>query len=306
MEALSDRLESPPWPRRLFMKCFGWLRSKLPARFLLARMRKADSPLIQEFLRAPGGWRAMEIIYERKQPRNLVDWYALNGLPLSIEARNRRRLIKAAYENAVAQTPADRPLRILSLGSGPAVEIIEVVSACSQAVTVDAVDLDVEAISHGRDRVERAGLEGQVQFHELDVRDCLTQFSGEQFDLVSIVGLAEYLEDEELTELLNGLTDLIEPQAGQLVIHGYQDTCSSAVTMRRVFNLHMRQRSGRQLSRLLSQSGFDVADLQNTPLGVYPLLTARPTAAEESQAAITPRETVPLQAGKQRDRVTLE
>ncbi|MCG6156830.1 SAM-dependent methyltransferase [Rubinisphaera margarita] len=268
--------EHPPLPRRISMRTIGWIRTNLvPVSVMKRRMNSSSSPLIQEFMQNPGGWRAMEIIYENARPKSLWDWYVLRGLPLSIEARNRRRYFVHTLSRWMQEKAAARPLRMLILGSGPALDVLEAMQSQNGPFDVDAVDLDEGAVIRGREEASRLELSDQITFHHGDVRSALGELAGKSYEIISLIGLAEYLSDEELTDVLQELSEHAASGC-RIITHAYEDTFHSESTLSRMFGIRIHSRTAVHISRMLNDTGFSVQEIEATPLGIYPMILASP------------------------------
>ncbi len=286
--------ERPPLPRRISMRTIGWIRTNLvPVSMMKRRMSSSTSPLIQEFRQNPGGWRAMEIIYENARPKSLWDWYVLRGLPLSIEARNRRRFFVYTLSTWMKTIPESSPRRMLILGSGPALDVLEAMQTQPGPFDVDAVDLDDGAIVRGREEATRLKLSEQIAYHHGDVRSALRNLGDKTYNLISLIGLAEYLSDEELTDLLQELSEHAAPGC-KVITHAYEDTFHSESTLSRMFGIKIHPRTAVHMSRLLNDTGFSVQEIEATPLGIYPMILATPAVQPATKTA---PEVVPAERG---------
>ncbi len=256
------------------MRIFALIRTKLiPTSVLKRRMKTSKSPLMREFYRNPGGWQAMEIIYENAKPKNLSDWYALKRLPLSMEARNRRKYVLNELICWMNENCGRENLRILALGSGPALEIQEAIQKTSANVVVDAIDLDASAIEHGQQIAQKQGLDHQVNYHCGEVCNMITKWNDRQYDLFSLIGIIEYLPDEVLLDLLRQLKTMMSPNA-ELFTHGYQNRFRSQESLGKLFNIQLIERTSEQVAELLNQAGFRVVKSEVTPLGMYPMIVS--------------------------------
>src|SRR5207253_1774052 len=89
-------------------------------------------------------------------------------------------------------------------------------------VSAYLIDLDDDAFGYGRALSERLGIAQSVHFLRGDarrIRECLPDVSA---DIVKLVGLAEYLSDAQLSELLAALREVMAPGAS-LLTHGLVD-----------------------------------------------------------------------------------
>lgn len=274
-------LETLSRSRHLLNRLINPLRNHvLPAPFLRWVTRRSRSPLVQESNLRPGGWRSMEIIYENAEPLDYVDRLAVRYNPLSIEARNRRRLVSGKLTDLICEHASQGPVTLLGVGAGPGRHVQEAIVNSRidpQAISAFLVDLDDDAFEYGRQLARRNGIEACLHFLCGDarrIRDVLPSVSPQ---IVKLIGLIEYLSDAEVRVLLRALHQIM-PAGGTLLTHGLVDTCHTGPFLARTFNLRLKQRTAADIHRLLEDCGFAPRECVETPLKVYPIVVAlKPT-----------------------------
>ena len=270
-------LEAPSILQRAgYLLTNPWKNLLLPAGWLRARLRRSRSPLVAESFARPGGWRSMEIIYRNSKPVDWFDRQALFDNPLSMAARNRRRIVTQKLASLIAGCDKDRPVTIVGVGAGPGRHVqTAIVDSGIDPARVQAylIDRDDDAFEYGRALAARLEIDGCVHFIKGDARQIREALPDAAANIVKVVGLAEYLSDTQFVDVLRALRDILAP-GGSLVTHGLVDAHGTGAFLARMFNLRHRQRTERQMTDLLTAAGFHIAECVVEPVGIYPIITA--------------------------------
>jgi hypothetical protein len=262
--------------RAAYLLTNPWRNYLLPVAFLRRVMAKSASPLLAEAPLRPGGWRSMEFIYRNDEPVDWPDRQALRENPLSMAARNRRHVVTGLLSALIAEYAARAPVVVLGVGSGPGRHVqTAIVDSGIDPTRVNAylIDRDDDALEYGRSLAATRGIADCVHFLRGDacrVREVLPDISA---NIVKVVGLAEYLTDRQLLELLDALRSAMAP-GGTLVTHGLVDAYGTGRFLARVWNLRHKTRTARSLARLIESAGLRVTGCVTEPCGIYPVLTA--------------------------------
>ncbi|MDA0834169.1 MAG: class I SAM-dependent methyltransferase family protein [Planctomycetota bacterium] len=254
-----------------------WKNRLLPAGVLRRLLKNSKSPLLAESFQRPGGWRSMQIIYRNDPP---VDWFddqALRTNPVSIASRNRCRIVIQKLSRAIAEIERGIPVNVVGIGSGPGVQIQSAIVNSGidvDRVTAYLIDLDDDARDFGESVAEQLGLEGCVHFRTGDARQISNVLPDIQAHIAKLVGIVEYLNDEQLLTMLKAVASIMVPN-GVLVTHGMVDALNTSRFLTRVFDLTHQHRSAEHMIGLLESAGFRCTDCTVEPTGTYPILTAK-------------------------------
>jgi SAM-dependent methyltransferase len=255
------------------------LRNRLlPASLLKQMVRRSRSPLIQESLVRPGGWRSMNIVYANQRPVDWMDRMAIRYNPISMGTRNRRKLVTAKLVEILKNFPGETPLHLMGIGAGPGLHLQDAVvqAGISPArVKIWLIDRDADAFAFGRQCASERGLEGCVEFVQGDACEIRHVLPDVSPHVVKIVGLLEYLTDEQAVQLLSALRDVIQSN-GRLLTHGLVDRYNSGPFLARAFGLKHVHRTADDVRRLLDTTGFETLGVFETPMRIYPVLVSRP------------------------------
>lgn len=254
-----------------------WKNYLLPARFLKRLLKRSKSPLLAESFQRPGGWRSMQIIYRNDPPVDWFDAQALKTNPISIASRNRCRIVIQKLAQAIADVGETEAIHVVGVGSGPGVNLQHAIVESGvdiERVTAYLIDLDDDARGFGESVSARLGLTGRVHFRTGDARRISDVLPNTTAHIAKLVGIVEYLTDEELLAMLKSIGGIMAPD-GVIVTHGMVDAANSSPFLRRVFDLWHRYRTAEHMEGLLRDAGFECVDRTVEPTGIYPILTAK-------------------------------
>lgn len=243
----------------------------LPAGMLKAMLRWGKSELAQANWSDPGGWRSMVISYDGR-PEKIADKILVGAGTMAMALRNRRRLASAILVNLIDEAP-HQPPHVLCLGAGPGQIITDALRRASSQAHATLVDISADAFEYGRKLAERHGLDGRVRFVQGDVRD-IGRMLDSRTDIVKMLGICEYLSDEQIVAIVKATGDVMQPGAA-IVFNSLSRAHGTDRFFRRIFGLHMIHRSPSQLQALIEQAR--IGDFVSTPepLGVYHVIVGR-------------------------------
>ena len=255
------------------------LRNHLvPASVLKHMVQQSRSPLIQESLVRPGGWRSMNIVYANEPPVDWMDGMAVRYNPISMGTRNRRKLVTAKLTEIMKGLSDEPMIHLLGIGAGPGQHLQDAVVRAElppAKVKVWLIDRDADSFEYGRQCAVDRGLEKCVNFVQGDAREIRTVLPNVAPHVVKIVGLLEYLTDEQAKQLLGALRDVIALN-GRLLTHGLVDRYNTGPFLTRAFGLSHVQRTASDVQSLLKSAGFESCGVFETPMRIYPVVVARP------------------------------
>lgn len=175
----------------------------------------------------PGDFETIEIIYDCRSsgeglPSLIFDDYYLHARPAQA-VRNRLIWLADRLEAEVREQAGarGRPVRVLSLGSGPARELalLSQRPGFAEATAATCLDLDPAALAFTRGRLD-GRMDGRMQF----VRDNALRFAAgpnrpdQPYDLIYAAGLFDYLNAGQAARLITDCHGLLA--AGGLLIIG--------------------------------------------------------------------------------------
>jgi len=272
-----EPLERPSLVQRIGYSLLNPPKNRIvPSPWLRALMRRSGSALIAESFVSPGGWRSMEILYRNPQPLDWLDRQALRDNPITMAARNRRKIVIDRLADLIRQHPADEPMSLLGIGAGPGRHLQTAMLESGRSkdlLTAYLVDLADDAFPYGQALAKSLGLDDRVHFLRGDARNIGQTLPQTQIHLAKLVGIIEYLTDEQLAELLTAVHGILAP-GGHLLTHGLVDRYKTGRFLARVFNLRHHQRDERALEKSLTAAGFRIVSCEYEPVRIHPIVTA--------------------------------
>jgi hypothetical protein len=161
--------------------------------------------------------------------------------------RNRSSLLGGLIREA-------RPDSILSAGSGPALDLAEVLQTDETLKEVDLLDNDPNAIA--RSKVNLAAVNQYlVRSFGFNVKNALRFRSTRAYGFVWCSGLFDYLNDKTAVYLLKRFSDMLEP-GGTLAFGNFGEENGSRSYMEIVGRWFLIYRSPMDLMRLAGAAGF--------------------------------------------------
>ena len=248
----------------------------IPCSLLRALLKTSRSPLIAESFLRPGGWRSMEIVYKNAPPVDWLDRQALLDNPITMAARNRRKIVVERLTRLIRQHDSVDNVILLGIGAGPG-RLLQTAmydaNVNPSRMTAYLIDLDKDAFPFGQTLAANFGLLDRVQFIQGDARRVQDSLPGVGVNIVKLVGIIEYLNDAQLVEMLSALRTVMVP-GGSLVTHGFVDNYGTGRFFARVFGLQHHQRNAEYLSNILARNGFRVIECEYESTGIHPIITA--------------------------------
>jgi len=177
----------------------------------------------------PGDFEVMNMAYDRRDEGERLSEKLIHrvGLEVGECIANRMIIIRQAIAERVAASPGQEPVRIASLGSGPAREILDYLKIPSlpRAVEFTLIDQDHSALAQAYERSlpDVMRHHGQAKLSCLQASFAQLLKSGELFgrlpdqDFIYSVGLIDYLTARRAKALIESLYGHLAP-GGQLIV----------------------------------------------------------------------------------------
>jgi len=263
---------------RLVKKCiFNPLANHLPAEWWRTWLREGQSELALANWNDPGGWRSMVISYEGR-PERTWDKMLVKGGTIPMALRNRKRLAGRLFVRILEKAGHD-PAHAMCLGAGPGLTIMDAMEAAGKPSVATLVDISSDAFEYGQAEAKRRGLADRVKYIQADVRD-VKQMLDRPVDLVEMIGICEYLEDDQIVSIVQAVGTMMNPGTA-IVFNSISDRHGTDTFLRNVFGLHMHHRSPERIEALLRPAGFGEFTHFSEPLGVYTVVVGTKTPNRE-------------------------
>lgn len=219
----------------------------------------------------PGDFKIIDDIYQN-QPcttgfDRLWDNY-FQQLATSKAVRERKEDLKRIIFDFVSKRRT-RNVRIMSLASGPAREIKELINADSvrifSNVIFDCYDFEAKAIGYARQLL--SGISNANFFLKNAVRLALKKDIAKEipyaYDLIYSAGLFDYLDEKVAVRLIGNLKKLLKKD-GMMVIANFGDKFNNGSVgwMEWVADWYLIYRSDEKFKKLFINAGFPAENLQ--------------------------------------------
>ncbi len=218
----------------------------------------------------------MEIVYKNAQPEDWLDRQALSDNPITMAARNRKRIIIERLTRLIRKHVSVGNVTLLGIGAGPGRLLQTAMSEANvdrSRMNAYLIDLDQDAFPFGQLLAAQFGLHERVQFIQGDARRVQDSLPDIGINIAKLVGIIEYLDDTQLVEMLGTLRTVMVP-GGNLVTHGFVDKYGTSRFFSRVFGLRHYQRDAEYVTRILAECGFRTIECEYELTGIHPIITA--------------------------------
>ncbi|HLP72388.1 MAG TPA: class I SAM-dependent methyltransferase [Bacteroidales bacterium] len=189
--------------------------------------------------------------------------------PAAKAVRNRKKYFIRTLTNLVAEK---KNARVLVLGSGPATDVFEFLSASGRKdITFDLVDLDQNAMDYSIKKNEK--FRDQITFNRINA---LRYTPFKFYDLIWTAGLFDYFKDKHFAYLIrkyyNNLTE-----DGRLIIGNFNTKNPTKNMMEKLIEWILILRSESDLFRIAADAGIDneLVSVDSEPLGINLFMTIR-------------------------------
>jgi len=191
------------------------------------------------------------------------EFFQCQDAPEAVRARIRYAadtILQHAAQSDAAQSKASA-YKIVSVGCGPAIEVALAAEAWPEAPDLHTVliDLDPEAVEVAGKRVQAAREDVRVEAHRTNVFR-LPQQAQEQnpladADFIVCLGFCDYLDDEDLREMLRLFATSLRP-GGTMLVGNFSPACRARPYMEWVGNWYLNYREKDDLRRLAERAEF--------------------------------------------------
>jgi len=264
--------------QRAFKRVFvNPLANYLPAGLTRTMLRFGKSELAAANWSEPGGWRSMVISYNGLC-KQVADKILVKAGTVPTALRNRKRLAARLLADLI-DSDGSGSTHVLCLGAGPGQIITEAMAQAKTASHATLVDINSDSFDFGRKLAAKRGLSERVRFIQADVRD-LHEYLHEKPHVVKMLGICEYLNDEQIVGIARAAADVM-PDGAPIVFNSISKSHGTDRFFRCVFGLHMNHRSPGELSGLMRQAGFGNFLAHREPLGVYHVIIGRKVRAAD-------------------------
>lgn len=173
--------------------------------------------------------------------------------------KNRRGLLVTSIRAVAEERAAATPVRVTSLASGPAREVLDVLAQPVQpTVHFTCIDIDPEAISYATALAEAQGASSHVTFARDNVLR-LAHGRGKTVlvpqHLIYSIGLFDYLSERLIVRILDWIHDSLLP-GGITIVGNFDKSNPDKFFMDHILDWKLHHRSTQDLRALFARSKF--------------------------------------------------
>lgn len=251
-----------------------WMNHLLPARLLRWIIEGSGSPVLRETFRCPGGWSSTYLAYQNAPPVDWIDRIVLND-PIARSLRNRRQVVTQKLSEFILEFASREPVVLLGIGAGPGAQFHDAIlrsGLSPEAIEAHVVDLHDDAFPFGRARAAQLGISDVMHYTCGDARNISEVLPDVRPHIVKLIGLIEYLDDDQVLALLKAAHHVMAPE-GVLLTNSFVDCYRGAPFLVRVLGLKHVYRTPEQVIDLLREAGFSVPPNRfDTPMQMYSVM----------------------------------
>lgn len=250
--------------------------------FTLASEKGEETRTVSETA-AAATFRALEVMYTFPQRRKegtaqisgFIWWTVLDN---ARSVWNRLLLVKQELRQAVLRVAAQKgSINLLSIGSGSARPVLEVIASLEQEVPIESMllDQDPQATEFSKKLAQRFNLNHTSwvtgEFFRLE-QHCRSFHP----DVIELVGLLDYLDSRRAAIFLKKVFRVLEP-GGTLITGNIAPNLERPYVEKGVKWPPMVYRTEEDLKGLLLEAGFAENNIriQREPLGIHMVATVR-------------------------------
>lgn len=273
--------------RQIFNYCFWFPFVKiLPKKLGISLFTKSSdhTRLIREFSKSH---KALELMYGyegyKVNGNGVLDAIATHFWESSVinasAVRNRLKLVKKILREVLAEKKVGRQIKVLSLASGSARAVIEVMAELREVdIRCRFVDISREALEFSKQLAVSQHVTGKINLLRANVLEVEKICTNWKPDIIEVVGLFDYLDDAVAVKFISDLHEHLEDN-GILLIANVNDNPERRF-VKEVVDWDMIYRTPEELASLLVSSGFAAKDCQIIcePLQIHSIAVARKLA----------------------------
>lgn len=212
-----------------------------------------------------GSWRALDIIYnfpfgEEDGIRGRASDFWI-GMINAQAVRNRLKLVKRELTKAIREIAGkEKEVRLLSLASGSAQAVIEVVAELKDInIQVTLLDLDPTAIDYSRGLARKHGVEGKFTFIAGSILDNFKRTTnGARPHIIEMIGFLDYRPRDKAIRLVQKIYEFLLPEGKFLTANTSPNPEQHFLEW--VIDWPMIYRTPKELGDLIESGGFSLGN----------------------------------------------
>lgn len=220
-------------------------------------------------LHGPGSWQSMLAHYDAA-PKSMFDFMIDRYIAFPSALRNRQKLVVSALTQLIEAYGKNEPVNLLAIGCGSANNILKAIKlekSKLNGLKAQLFDFNEDALIEGRSKARELGLEKDVDFVCSDANHVEEKVAAPP-QIVKMIGLIEYLSDENVIRLFQSIKKFRSP-ASSILISSIEPRHGIERFLRRTLNFNLNYRSPEKLKQLLSGIGYTKFNTFSEPTGIF-------------------------------------
>lgn len=257
----------------------------LPARSrnLIKKSNKAVNDIVKNVTKHD----ALDILYDKGLKHNLDSifeniahkiWFNTNN---SKAVRNRLSIVKYNLRKSLESVlDYNNSINIVSIAAGSARAIIDAIDQVDtdKNINVFFVDKNPEALSYSKNIVKHKSIHEKKHLNFCWIEDTVNGFLDKnqiKFDIVEMVGLMDYFEDEKAKNIFNKIYESLNTGGYFITANINHNKEKKFVT--KAIGWPMIYRSAEHIARLVNESNFthDNMEIYYEPLKIHSIIIAK-------------------------------
>lgn len=273
--------------RKIFNYCFWFPFTKFLPKDLGIKLFTRSSEHTDLIRKHSKTYKALELMYGYKgfkvNGNGILDAVSAHFWETAVinasAVRNRLKLVKKVLRDVLAEKKGRQQIKILSLASGSARAVIEVIAELKDMdIRCCFVDLSREALEFSRQLAEVKHVSDKISLFRANVLEVGKFCANWNPDVIEVVGLFDYLNAAVAIKLISDLYERLEIN-GVLVISNVNDNPERRF-VKEIVDWDMVYRTPDEIASLLVSGGFDASNCRIIcePIKIHSLAVARKLA----------------------------
>ncbi len=258
--------------------------NSLPKSF--QRFIKRSHKSVDEIIENKTTHKALEVLYKKGQTHHTKSllsklfhsvWFNTNN---SKGVRNRLKLVKRELQILLTKfRDENRPIKFLSIASGSARAVVESLKEVTFPETIPVqftfLDKNPEAIDYSKELLSSLNVSSSRWINDTVSNLFTNHIQEEKFDIVEMVGLMDYFNDERAIKVFTSIYKHLENDGALITANIAPNKEQKFIT--NVIGWTMIYRTAEDLCELLIKSGFTIERMKvlYEPLKVHSVIVAK-------------------------------
>lgn len=234
--------------------------------------RISKNPVILNLKDGPGSWKSMLAHYDAR-PANWIDYVVNQFISFSPALRNRHKLVIHVLARLMEAYGKEQTLKLVEVGCGSGNILLQVLGQVRSRINslrAQLFDLDADALKMGQVKSRELGLDKEIAFIHAEANQIEMKIEAPPH-IVKMIGLLEYLSDQEVVRLFESVRRFRNPQSS-ILISSIEEKHGIERFLKRTLNFRLNYRDPEKLTGLLSRFGYRRFHLFPEPTGLFTVI----------------------------------